>query len=111
MKRLVKISREQTFLTTDKLPILLCAFKKLKEHIIYKHTTHCTIKHLNNFIEPNHRHVKGHFTKSTGFQGLHYPSRTLKEIETFHAIYKRKRSLQPNCVFIYNELFQSPKIA
>ncbi len=105
MKRLVKTFGESTVLTTDKAPALLCAFKKLKEQSFYKHTTHCTIKHLNNFIEQDHRHVKGHFTKSTGFQVLRHASRTLKGIETFHAIYKRKRSLQPNCVFsIYNKL-------
>ncbi|WP_242321891.1 DDE-type integrase/transposase/recombinase, partial [Bacillus cereus group sp. BfR-BA-01354] len=45
MKRLVKMFREPTVLTTDKAPALLCAFKKLKEQGFYKHTTHCTMKH------------------------------------------------------------------
>ncbi|PFZ31873.1 IS6 family transposase, partial [Bacillus wiedmannii] len=43
--------------------------------------------------------------KSAGFQSLRHASRTLKGIETIHAIYKRKRSLRPNFVFsTYNEL-------
>ncbi|PEB40264.1 IS6 family transposase [Bacillus pseudomycoides] len=105
MKRLVKTFGEPTVLTTDKAPALLCAFKKLRENNFYKHTTHCTIKHLNNLIEQDHRHVKRRFTKSAGFQNLLHASRTLKGIETIHAIYKRKRSLPPNCVFsTYNEL-------
>ncbi|WP_229188714.1 IS6 family transposase, partial [Bacillus cereus] len=51
MKRLVKHFGEPMVLTTDKAPALLCAFKKLKEQGFYKRTTHCTVKHLNNFIE------------------------------------------------------------
>ncbi|MED3088066.1 DDE-type integrase/transposase/recombinase [Bacillus toyonensis] len=35
--------------------------EKLREDGLYKHTTHCTIKHLNNFIEQDHRHVKRRF--------------------------------------------------
>ncbi|MBJ8056104.1 IS6 family transposase [Bacillus cereus] len=108
MKRLVKTFGEPTILTA---PALLCAFKKLKEQGFYKHTAHCTIKHLNNLIEPDHRHVKRRFAKSAGFQSLRHASRTLKGIETIHAIYKRKRSLQPNCVFsTYNELQQLLRI-
>ncbi|PED40208.1 IS6 family transposase [Bacillus cereus] len=100
MKRLVK-----TVLTTDKAPALLCAFKKLKEQGFYKRTTYCTIKHLNNLIEQDHRHVKGRFAKSAGFQSIRHASSTLKGIEAVHAIYKRSRSLQPNCGFsTYKEL-------
>ncbi|EEM02379.1 Transposase [Bacillus pseudomycoides] len=111
MKRLVKMFGEPTILTTDKASALLCAFKKLKEQGFYKHTTHCTIKPLNNLIEQDHRHVKCRFAKSAGFQSLRHASRTLKGIETIHAIYKRKRSLQPNCVFsTYNELQQLLRI-
>ncbi|PFY54451.1 DDE-type integrase/transposase/recombinase, partial [Bacillus toyonensis] len=67
---------------------------------------HCTIKHSNNFIEQDHRHVKRCFVKSAGFQNIRYASRTLQGIETVHALYKRKRSLQqPNFVFsTYSEL-------
>ncbi|EJR30484.1 IS6 family transposase [Bacillus mycoides] len=100
MKRLVKAFGEPTVLTTDKAPALLCAFNKLKEQGFYRRTTHCTVKHLNNLIEQDHRHVKRRFAKSTGFQSLRHASRTLKGIETVHALYKRKRSLQqPNFVF------------
>ncbi|EOP81035.1 hypothetical protein IGM_05761 [Bacillus cereus HuB4-4] len=106
MKRLVKTFGEPMVLTTDKVPALLCAFKKLKEQGFYKHTAHCTIKHLNNFIEQDYRHVKRRFAKSAGFQNLRHASRTIKGIETIHALYKRKRSLkQPNFVFsTYKEL-------
>ncbi|WP_141523080.1 IS6 family transposase, partial [Bacillus toyonensis] len=106
MKRLVKVFGEPTVLITDKAPALLCALKKLRKNGFYKHTTHCTIKHLNNFIEQDHRHVKRRFVKSAGFQSIRYASRTLKGIETVHALYKRKRSLQqPNFVFsTYSEL-------
>ncbi|EOO70288.1 hypothetical protein IIC_04730 [Bacillus cereus VD021] len=62
MKRLVKTFGEPTVLTTDKALALLCA-QKLKEQGFYKYTTHCTIKHLNNLIEQDHRHVKRRFAK------------------------------------------------
>ncbi|OUB39522.1 IS6 family transposase [Bacillus thuringiensis serovar argentinensis] len=112
MKRLVKTFGEPTVLTTDKVPVLLCAFKKLKEQGFYKRTTHCTVKHLNNLIEQDHRHVKRRFAKSAGFQSIHHASRTLKGIETVHTLYKRKRSLQkPNFVFsTYNELENYSKL-
>lgn len=72
----------------------------------YKRTTHCTVKYLNNLIEQDHRHIKRHFAKSAGFQSIRHASRTLKGIETVHALYKRTRSLQqPNFVSLtYNEL-------
>ncbi|MGR3779509.1 IS6 family transposase [Bacillus paramycoides] len=113
MKRLGKAFREPIVLTTDKAPALLCAFNKLKEQGFYRRTTHCTVKHLNNLIEQDHRHVKRCFAKSAGFQSLRHASRTLKGIETVHALYKRKRSLQqPNFVFsTYNELQQLLTIA
>ncbi|ALZ64489.1 Integrase core domain protein (plasmid) [Bacillus cereus] len=105
IKRLVKTFGEPTVLTTDKAPALLCAFKKLRENGFYKHTTHCTIKHLNNLIEQDHRHVKRCFAKSAGFQNLRHASRTLKGIETVHALYKRNRNLSPDFGFsTYNEL-------
>jgi len=68
MKRLVKTFGEPTALITDKAPALLCAFKKLRKQGFYSNTTHCTIKHLNNLIEQDHRHVKRRFAKSAGFQ-------------------------------------------
>ncbi|MBG0972724.1 IS6 family transposase [Bacillus sp. SRB3LM] len=112
MKRLVKAFGEPTVLTTDKAPALLCAFNKLKEQGFYKHTTHCTIKHLNNLIEQDRRHVKRRFVKSAGFQNLRHASRTLKGIETVHALYKRNRSLGSDFGFsMYNELQQLLTIA
>ncbi|MHA2890500.1 IS6 family transposase [Bacillus cereus] len=92
MKRLVKIFGEPTVLTTDKAPALLCAFKKLKEEGFYTHTDHCTVKYLNNLIEQDHRHIKRHFAKSAGFQSIRHVSRTLKGIETVHALYKKQKS-------------------
>ncbi|QWH64310.1 IS6 family transposase (plasmid) [Bacillus mycoides] len=108
MKRLDKHFWEPTVLTTDKAPALLCAFKKLRNNGFYTHTTHCTIKHLNNLIEQDHRHVKRRFIKSAGFQSLRHASRTIKGIETIQAIYKKKCSVyQPNFVFsTSNELQQ-----
>nr|WP_240523192.1 IS6 family transposase [Bacillus cereus] len=96
MKLLVKTFGEPTVLTTDKAPALLCAFKKLKKNGFYGSTKHCTVKHINNRIEQDHRHVKRRFVKSSGFQTLRHASRTLKGIETIHALYKRKRSLCSN---------------
>ncbi|MBD5796922.1 hypothetical protein BHU24_22735 [Bacillus pseudomycoides] len=105
MKRLVKAFGEPTVLTTDKAPALLCAFKKLKNNGFYVQTKHCTVKHFNNLIEQDHRHIKRRFSKSAGFQNLRHASCTLKGIETIHAIYKRNCSLQPNCGFsTYKEL-------
>ncbi|MEH7755262.1 IS6 family transposase, partial [Bacillus toyonensis] len=105
MKRLVKHFGEPSVLTTDKAPALLCAFKKLQKDDYYTHTKHCTIKHRNNLIEQDHRHVKRRFVKSAGFQTLRHASRTIKGIETIQAIYKQRRNLQTNFVFsVYNEL-------
>ncbi|MBG9832117.1 transposase, partial [Bacillus wiedmannii] len=70
MKRLVNAFGEPTVLTTDKVPALLCAFKKLQKNNFYMHTKHCTLKHLNNLIEQDHRHVKRRFVKSSGFQNI-----------------------------------------
>ncbi|WP_141556847.1 DDE-type integrase/transposase/recombinase, partial [Bacillus toyonensis] len=71
----------------------------------YTHTKHYTIKHRNNLIEQDHRHVKRRFVKSAGFQTLRHASRTIKGIETIQAIYKQRRNLQTNFVFsVYNEL-------
>lgn len=58
------------------------------------------MKYLNNLIEQDHRHVKRRFAKSAGFQSIRHASRTMKGIETVHALYKRNHSLQqPNCGF------------
>ncbi|MEW9576720.1 IS6 family transposase [Bacillus toyonensis] len=99
MKRLVKTFGEPTVLTTDKAPALLCAFEKLKKNGFYTHTKHCTIKHLNNLIEQDHRHVKRRFAKSAGFQNLRHASRTIKGIETVHALYKKNRRFTSNSCF------------
>ncbi|PEF60755.1 DDE-type integrase/transposase/recombinase, partial [Bacillus cereus] len=74
----------------------------------YRHTKHCTIKHFNNLIEQDHRHVKRRFAKSSGFQSIRHASPTIKGIEAIQALYKRKRSLkQLNFVFsTYKELQQ-----
>ncbi|MFD0770105.1 IS6 family transposase, partial [Bacillus sp. CGMCC 1.60114] len=107
MKILVRSFGEPTVLTTDKAPSLASAFKKLKEIGLYKNTFHRTIKYLNNIIEQDHRHVKRRFSRSLGFQSLRHASRTIKGIETVHAIYKQKRSPQPNFVFsTYNALHE-----
>ncbi|MEB9697311.1 IS6 family transposase, partial [Bacillus cereus] len=107
MKRLVKHFGEPSVLTTDKAPALLCAFKKLKHNGFYVRTKHCTVKHQNNRIEQDHRHVKWRFTKSAGFQNLRHTSRTIKGIEIIHALYKQRRSLPKDSVFsVYNELQQ-----
>ncbi|MGX5481521.1 IS6 family transposase [Bacillus thuringiensis] len=101
MERLV----EPSVLTTGKAPALLCAFKKLQKDDYYTQTKHCTIKHRNNLIEQDHRHVKRRFVKSAGFHTLRHASRTIKGIETIQAIYKQRRNLQTNFVFsVYNEL-------
>ena len=107
MKRLVTAFGEPTVLTTDKAPALLCALKKLKKSNFYVHTKHSAVKHFNNLIEQDHRHVKQRFSKSTGFQNLQHASRTIKGIETIHALYKQRRSLQKDSAFsTYNELQQ-----
>ncbi|HDR6319117.1 TPA: IS6 family transposase, partial [Bacillus thuringiensis] len=107
-KRLVKAFGEPAVLTTDKAPALLCAFKKLQHNGFYVHTKHCTIKHLNNLFEQDHRHIKRRFVTSSGFQNILHASRTIKGIETLYALYKRKRSLQQsNFIFsTYKELQQ-----
>ncbi|WP_370512687.1 DDE-type integrase/transposase/recombinase [Bacillus sp. FDAARGOS_235] len=46
--------------------------------------------YLYHAIEQAHRHVKRRFTRSSGFQSLHHASRTIKGIETIHALYKQK---------------------
>ncbi|EJR94499.1 hypothetical protein IKM_05549 [Bacillus mycoides] len=99
MKRLVKAFGEPTVLTTDKAPALLCAFKKLNNNDIYVHMKHCIVKHFNNLIEQDHRHVKRHFAKSSGFQNIRHASRTIKRIDTLHVLYKQKRSLSQDSVF------------
>ncbi|NSW39283.1 IS6 family transposase [Bacillus sp. Xin1] len=107
IKRLVKTFGEPAALTTDKAPALLCAFNKLRKQGFYQTTIHCTIKHLNNLIEQDHRHVKRRFVKPAGFQNLRHASRTIKGIETIHALYKQRRSLQRDSAFsTYNELQQ-----
>ncbi|MBJ8030158.1 IS6 family transposase [Bacillus cereus group sp. N21] len=112
MKRLVKTFGEPTVLTTDKAPALLCAFKKLKNNGFYVHTKHCTVKHFNNLIEQDHRHVKRRLAKSSGFQNIRHAARTIKGIETLHALYKQKRNLSQDFVFsAYQELQQLMAIA
>ncbi|MGR5993055.1 IS6 family transposase [Bacillus cereus] len=112
MKRIVKAFGEPTVLTTDKAPALLCAFKKLLNNGFYKDTKHCTLKPLNNRIEQDHRHVKHRFAQFSGFQSIRHASRTIKGIETIHALYKQRRSLQSDSVFsAYNELQQLFKTA
>ncbi|QWG64607.1 IS6 family transposase [Bacillus mycoides] len=105
MKRLIKAFGEPTVLTTDKAPALLFAFKKLQKEEYYTHNKHCTIKHHNNLVEPDHRHVKRRFAKSSGFQSIRHASRTIKGIETIRYLYKQRRSLQSDSVFsAYKEL-------
>ncbi|AIW88299.1 Transposase for insertion sequence element IS257 in transposon Tn4003 [Bacillus mycoides] len=85
MKRLIKTFGKPTFLTIEK--------------------THCTIKHLNNLIEQEHRHVKRRFAKSARFQNIRHASLTIKRIEAIHVLYKQRRSLQADSAFsVYHEL-------
>ncbi|PET34092.1 DDE-type integrase/transposase/recombinase, partial [Bacillus cereus] len=94
-------------LTTDKAPALLCAFEKLGNNGLYVRTKHYTVEHQNNLIEQDHRHVKRRFAKSAGFQNLRHTSRTIKGIETIHALYKQRQSLQKDSALsVYNELQQ-----
>ncbi|MES5929972.1 MULTISPECIES: IS6 family transposase [Bacillus] len=112
MKRLIKAFGEPAVLTTDKAPALLCAFKKLQKDDFCTHTKYCTVKHLNNLIEQDHRHVKLRFAKSSGFQTIRHASRTIKGIETMQAIYKQRRSLKSDSVFsVYKELQKLVAIA
>ncbi|MGE6594212.1 DDE-type integrase/transposase/recombinase, partial [Bacillus mycoides] len=70
------------------------------------------VKHFNNLIEQDHRHVKRRFARSSGFQNKRHASHTIKGIETLHALYKQKRSLSQNSVFsAYQELQQLMTIA
>ncbi|EOO42987.1 DDE-type integrase/transposase/recombinase, partial [Bacillus cereus] len=78
-----------------------------KKNGFYVHTKHCTVKHLNNLIEQDPRHVKRRFAKSSGFQNIRHASRTVKGIETIQALYKQRRSLEADSVFsAYNGLQQ-----
>ncbi|HDR3658636.1 TPA: IS6 family transposase [Bacillus cereus] len=80
MKRLLKTFGEPTVLTTDKAPALLCALKK---NAFYVQTKHCTIKHLNNLIEQDHRHIKRRLVKSAGFKTFVIPHVLSKESKPF----------------------------
>ncbi len=99
MKRLVKHFGEPAVLTTNKARALLCAFNKLRKQGFYQTTIHCTITHLNNLIEQDHRHVKRRFSKSIELHNLHHTSCTIKGIQTIHALYKQKRSFQRDSAF------------
>lgn len=87
MKGIVKAFGEPTVLTTDKGPALLCAFEKLLNNCFYKHTKHCTLKHLINRIEQDYRHVKRRFTQPSGFQKhssyFSYYKRDLKQLRLY----------------------------
>jgi len=79
----------------------------LKGLSVYQTTIHCRLKNLSHLIEQDHWHVKRRFAKSAGFQNLSHASRTIKGIETIHALYKQRRSLQRDSAFsMYNELQQ-----
>lgn len=42
------------------------------------------------------------FSKSAGFQNIRYASRTIKGIETVHALYKQRRRHQTDSAFSVN---------
>ncbi|MCC2329303.1 transposase [Bacillus wiedmannii] len=65
-------------ITTDKVPSILNVSNNIESAMLYKHTTHCTIKHLNNLITQGHRHIKRLYFKV--FAILHTP---LKESKPF----------------------------
>ncbi len=85
----------QRFSQQTRLQPYVVRSKKLKHNGVYLHMKYCTVKHLNNLIEQDHRHIKRPFVKSVGFQTLFHASRTIKGIEMIHAIYKQKRSHIP----------------
>ncbi|WP_141507045.1 DDE-type integrase/transposase/recombinase, partial [Bacillus mycoides] len=77
----------------------------LKGLSVYQTIIHCRIKNFSHLIDQNHRHVKRRFAKSAGFQNLRHASRTIKGIETIHALYKQRRSLQRDSAFsTYNSI-------
>lgn len=84
MKRLANVfyNRQGTCIT-------LCIWK-IKKDDFYTHTRHYTIKHLNNHIEQNHRHVKRRFVKSSRFQSILHASRTIKKSKLFMTYINKK---------------------
>ncbi|PES30647.1 hypothetical protein CN496_08445 [Bacillus cereus] len=60
----------------------------MKKQDLYLNTAHCTIKYLNNFIEPDHRYTQRCFFKSAGFLNLRQASHTLNGLKIIHALYK-----------------------
>jgi len=109
VKILVQHFGEPTVLTIGKAPTLQCTFNKIKKQGFYQNTIHYIIKHLNNFIEQEHRHVKRYVLKSIGFQKFGHASRTIKGIGAIQAPYKQRRSLQTDFAFsVSNKLLQSP---
>lgn len=49
---------------------------------------HYTSKHLNNFIEKDHRHIK---VKKTRYQSISTVKNTIKEIACIYGLYKKNR--------------------
>ncbi|EOO62103.1 hypothetical protein IKE_05763, partial [Bacillus cereus VD196] len=81
-------------------PTLLCAFKKIQKYGYYIHIKHCTIKHRNNLIEQDHRHIKRRFSQSAGFQSLRHASRTLKGIKSNqYMLYIKENAVCKQTVF------------
>ncbi|MEB8648096.1 DDE-type integrase/transposase/recombinase [Bacillus cereus] len=77
MKRLVKAFGEPMVLTIPKAPALLSAFKKMKSNGFDVHTKYYTVKHFNNLIKQDPRHIKRCFSKSAGFQEFRHLERNL----------------------------------
>ncbi len=79
----------------------------LKGLLVYQTTIHCRIKNFSHLIDQNYRHVKKRFAKSAGFQNLRHAPRTIKGIETIHALYKKGEVFKETPPFLmYNELQQ-----
>ncbi|PED46524.1 IS6 family transposase [Bacillus cereus] len=87
-KRLAKAFRGPMGLTIDKTLSLICAFKKLKNNDFYIHMNHCIVKHFNNLIEQDHRHILAMFFQIRRISKSFPCFTTLKVIESSSYINK-----------------------
>ncbi|PEJ61518.1 hypothetical protein CN685_27270 [Bacillus wiedmannii] len=82
----IKLFEEFADFTIDKTPILLYAFKKLKNDVFYIQMQYWIFQHINNIIRQKYQPMKHRFINSASFQNLLLTSRTLKYIETVQSI-------------------------
>lgn len=62
----------------------------------------------NSLIKLDYRNKKRRFTKTTGFKSLCYISCAIKGMETIHALYKQRRSLQIDSAMSTSNDLQQP---